>query len=337
MTRLRVLWLTDRSEWHQQQALAAAPAELEVIIRRRPAQDELMTQLATAEFLVSERSEPVTAAMIAAAPKLKLIVRHGSLNYDIDTGAATQAGVRVSMQPVPGTVYAAEHALLMILAVIKKLGRGLAAALRADHGLPAKRTDENTFAFNWLGYTDVGGLIGKTVAIVGMGEIGVELTRRLIPFLPSAILYNKRRAYPSGVERDLHLTYADLDTCVRRADVLVSLLPYAPETDRSLNTAAFAKMKPSAVLVHLGSGSVIDEPALIDALQAGKLDGVALDTYEYEPLQPDHPLVRAARDPQLNLLLTPHTAGASLPPGRADDYTEIMRFLRGETLQFAIN
>jgi phosphoglycerate dehydrogenase-like enzyme len=335
MTRL--LWLTDRSEWHQRRALESAPPDIDVIMRRRPDEADLMALLPTIDFLISERSESVTAQMIAAAPNLKLILRHGSLIHDIDVAAATLAGVRVSMQPVLGTVYAAEHALLMILAVLKKLGRNLDAALRADHDLPPKRTDENTFAFNWLGFTDVGGLIGKTVAILGMGEIGVELTRRLIPFRPAAILYQKRRPYPTNVERELHLMYADLVTCLQNADVVVSLLPYAPETDRMLDAEVFSKMKPSAMLVHLGSGSVIDEPALITALQAGSLKGAALDTYEYEPLQPDHPLVAAARDPQLNLLLTPHTAGASLPPGRADDYAEITRFLRGEPLLYAVN
>lgn len=337
MTRPRLLWLTDRSEWHQQRALEAAPPDIEVIMRRHPAEADLLALLPSTEFMVSERSEPVTAAMIAAAPNLKLILRHGSLSYDIDIDAATKAGVKVSVQPVLGTVTCAEHALMMMLAVVKRLRRGLDAALRADHGLPPKRTDENTFAYNWLGYTDIGRLIGSTVAILGMGEIGVELTRRLIAFRPSAILYNKRSSFPPSVERELRLTYADLATCVQQADVLVSLLPYGTETDQMLNAAVFARMKPTAAIIHAGSGSVIDEQALIAALQAGQLMGAALDTYEYEPLQPDHPLVQATRNPQLNLLLTPHTAGASLPPGRADDYAEIMRFLRNEPLHFAVN
>jgi lactate dehydrogenase-like 2-hydroxyacid dehydrogenase len=331
-----VLFLTDRGEWHQAQALAAAPADLTVVMRRRPALDELAPLLPTVDYIISERGEAVNAALIAAAPRLKLIVRLGSLLHNIDVAAARQAGVRVAMQPVLGSVYCAEHALWLILGVVKRAGRSLAAALRADHGLPAARTDEDTFAFNWLRYTDIGGLIGKTVAILGMGEIGVELARRVLPFRPRTILYHKRSPYPPEIEHELQIAYAPPEVCARQADVIVSLLPYAAETDRSLNAAFFAQMQPGAMLVHLGSGSVIDEDALIAALRAGTLGGAGLDTYEYEPLQPDHPLIAYARDPNANLLLTPHTAAASLPPGRADDYSEIRRLLHGEALRYEV-
>jgi phosphoglycerate dehydrogenase-like enzyme len=109
--------------------------------------------------------------------------------------------------------------------------------------------------------------------------------------------------------------------------VIISLLPYAAETDQSLDRAFFERLHPGTIFIHAGSGSVIDEAALIEALETGILAGAALDTYEYEPLQPDHPLVRYARNPRSNLLLTPHTAAASLSASRADDYAAIMRDL----------
>src|SRR5258708_33020978 len=99
------------------------------------------------------------------------------------------------MQPVLGSIYAAEHVMLLTLASVKRFGRSLAATTAVNHGLNARRTDENTFAFNWLNYTDIGGLFGKTIAIVGMGEIGVELARRLKPFRVGKLLYNKRERY----------------------------------------------------------------------------------------------------------------------------------------------
>jgi phosphoglycerate dehydrogenase-like enzyme len=292
----------------------------------------LMALLPAIDFLISERNQPVTGAMIAAAPRLKLIVRLGSLSHDIDRRAAHAAGIAVVIQPVPGTIFCAEHALMMILAVLKRLGRSLHAALAADHNLPAQRTDENTFAFNWLHYADIGGLFGKNIAILGMGEIGAELARRLRAFRPAVVYYHKRQLYPLEVEAELGIRYAALNDCLRRADVLVSLLPFGPETDTrqggGIGGAALALMQASAVLVHLGSGGVLDEGALVNALRAGKLAGAALDTYEYEPLQPDHPLVVLARDPNANLLLTPHTAAASAPGDRSEDYAAIMRYLQ---------
>lgn len=334
MSKPRLLWLTDRGEWHRQRALRYAPPELDVLIVRRPAPEELRYALPGVDYLISERSEAVDGWMIAAAPKLKLIVRLGSLLHDIDIQAARAANVRISMQPVLGSVYCAEHALMMILAVIKKLRRSLHAANAANHGIAARRTDEDTFAFNWLGFSDIGGLIGQRVAILGMGEIGVELARRLKGFAVRDMLYHKRSPYSQSIERDLGVQYATLERCAAEADVLVSLLPYSAQTDHLLNAAFFARMRPSAVMVHLGSGSVIDELALVEALKAGRLAGAALDTFEYEPLQPDHPLVALARDPASTLLLTPHTAAASLPPDRSADYGEVLRLMRGEVLLY---
>jgi phosphoglycerate dehydrogenase-like enzyme len=203
---------------------------------------------------------------------------------------------------------------MMTLAVLKRLGRSLHAATEAGHGREPARTDEDTFAYNWLNYPDLRSLQGKTVAILGMGEIGVEAARRLRAFGPSRVLYNKRTPYPSAVERDLlGATWADREDCLSAADVLVSLLPYSADTDRSLDAAAFARMKPGACVVHAGSGSVIDEVALLRALRSGYLGGAALDTFEWEPLEPVHPLVTYACDPDSNLLLTPHVAVAAEP------------------------
>lgn len=336
MTNPRVLFLTDRGERHQRAALKSVPAGLDVIMKRRPPKDELMALLPTVDFLISERNQPVTAEMLEAAIRLKLIVRLGSLSYDIDVETAKATGARVSVQPVLMTIHCAEHAVMMILAVLKRLGRSLAATNAASHGREARRTDENTFAVNWLGFNSIAGLIHKNVAILGMGEIGVELAQRLKGFRPQTIFYNKRERYPQIVERELWLRYADSLECVRQADVLVSLLPFSATTDRSIHAGTFALMKPSTVLVHLGSGSVIDEQALVEALRAKKLSGAALDTYEYEPLQPTHSLVQLARDPESNLLLTPHVAVGSLPDDRAEDFGEIVRFLAYEPLRYEI-
>lgn len=331
-----VLFLTDRSEWHQRQALTAAPSDLAVTIRRRPPVEDLAALLPTTEFIISERSEVVSSAMIAQAPALKLIVRLGSLPVGIDLAAAQAANVKVSMQPVIGTMFVAEQVLMLALAITKRLGRSLWLANKADHGLPARRTDENTFSFNWLKLADIGGLYSKRIAILGMGEIGVELARRIAPFRPAEVLYNKRTPYPAAIEQSLGIHYASLLDCVQRAELLIVLLPYAAETDYLLNAELLAKMPHGAYLVGAGSGSVIDEQALINALHSGQLAGAALDTYEYEPLPADHPLVRMARDPFSNLLLTPHTAAVSGGGSRADDYGEIIRFLAGEPLRHTI-
>jgi phosphoglycerate dehydrogenase-like enzyme len=336
VSKPRVLFLTDRGERHQRTALKAAPQELDVIIKRRATLAELLPLLPEIDFLISERNQPVTAEMIAPTSQLKLIVRLGSLSYDIDHEAAQARGIRVSVQPVLGSIYSAEHTLLLILAIVKRLWRSVRAANIANHNMPAKRTDENTFAFNWLNYTDIGGLYGKTAAIIGMGEIGVELSRRLRPFRLRQMLYHKRERYPDSVERELGITYASLEDCAKQADILVSLLPFSTVTDRSIGQPVFERMKPGSYFVHAGSGSIVDEQALVEALKSGRLAGAALDTYEFEPLQPTHSLVALARDKESNLVLTPHTAAAYLPADRSEDFGEIMRFLAGKPLQYEL-
>lgn len=330
MSKPKVLFITDRGERHQQWALRFAPPQLEVIMQRAPSFDQIAGILGEVDFIISERNQPITAQMIVAAPNLKLIVRLGSLSHDVDHIAARARNIPVIMQPVLGTIYCAEHALMMILALCKRLARGLYVTANTENS-EAHRGDENTFSFNWHHYHDVGSPHGKVIGIIGMGEIGVELARRLKPFGVAAILYNKRKPFPHEVEQDLDIRYADYADVLRTADILISLLPYSDETEYQrgggLCKANLALLKPTALLVHLGSGSVVDEAAVAEMIRMGRLSGAAFDTYEYEPLRRDNPLIPLAADPNANVLLTPHTAAASAPGSRADDYASILRYL----------
>ena len=248
--------------------------------------------------------------LIEAGRRLSLIQRLGSQTFDIDMAAAAARAVAVCYWPLPGAITVAEHMLWQILALTRHAHEVEAVALAAgDWGVP-RRTDENVFAFNWSRRTSPGTLWQRTVGILGFGEIGVEVARRLRGF-DCPILYHKRNRLPALVEAELGIRYVDLPTILAESDVVCSLLPYFAETDHLLNGKAFAQMKPGAYLVHCGSGSVIDEAALAISLQSGHLGGAALDTFEWEPLTPDNPLLPLAADPQANLILTPHTAAVS--------------------------
>lgn len=327
----KVVFLTERSPRHQEDALNAAPAGLRVTMLRQPTEKVLLREVADAEFLVSERAGEVDDVLLAAAPNLRLIQRLGSLVYDIDLGAAQRAGVMVCWWPVLSCVMVAEHMLMQMLALAKHLPEvSMIANAADDWGRASRRTDENVFAYNWSGRTNIGGIFGQTVGILGFGEIGAELARRLQPFAPRGVLYHKRRPLPAHVEAELGITYATRQEIIAASDILCVLLPYTTATDLSINEATFSQMKPGALVVHCGSGSVIDEDALAAALQAGHLGGAALDTFEWEPLREDNPLVALARDPAANVLLTPHTAAATLPGGRAGDWANIQRVLAGD-------
>lgn len=335
----QVIWLTKRSERHCQAVLDSAPYELDVKILTELDPDNLPDALEETDFIVSERTGMLTADVFSAAPKLRLVVRLGSLSYDIDLAAAKAAGVLVSRQPVVGAIMAAEHCLMMILALLKQLNSAQALVQVPHTDIKSVATDENTFSYNWAGLATVQGLLGKKVAIIGMGEIGVELCRRLRPFQPATIFYHKRNRYPKTIETELSITYADLPTCYSNADVFVFLLPYSPETRMMVGAPAFFQMPRGSVVVHVGSGGTLDEAALERALRIGHLGGAALDAFTYEPIPHDHGLIALAKELTGNVILTPHIASATLSPNvssRLRDFDEIMRFLWGEPLRFEL-
>ena len=331
----KTVFITQRGERHQQDALKAAPNKLSVTMLRQPDSATLRHYLAQAEYLISERAGVIDSALLQAAPHLKLIQRLGSLTYDIDLAAAKGAGIAVCYRPVRGSIQVAEHMVMQMLVVGKRLRRTEQIALEAGpHWGVAKRTDEDTFAYNWSGQTGLDTLWRKTVGILGFGEIGAELARRLRGW-DSRILYHKRRRLPLTAESDLGLTYVDQRTLISQSDYLCNLLPYFPEIDTLLDANWLAQMKPESYLLSCGSGSVIDERALAAAIRGGNLAGAALDTFEWEPLRADNPLVALANE-GFNILLTPHVAaGGHNASGnyRAGDYENILRHLAGKPLE----
>lgn len=369
----RTLFLTQRGERHQQDALRAAPPELELVIRRDPSRAELLRLVPDMEFLVSERSGSIDAELIAAGRRLRLIQRLGSQTWDIDLEAARRArtspatlstnappsggypplgttssgpgatapeadgapaGIPVCCWPLRNCMLVAEHMLMQMLATARRLRELMQLSAEAAPWAEPRRSDEDTFAYNWARRKDVRGLAGCTIGILGFGEIGWELAKRLRVF-DCTVLYHKRRPLPPRAEEDVGIRYAAQPDLIHQSDVVCSLLPYSEATRHLADAGFFAAMKPSSIFVHCGAGGVVDEAALAAALRSAHLAGAALDTHEWEPLRPDGPLVALARDPQQNLVLTPHVAaGTGLSGGarRASEYSNLLAVLSGKTL-----
>lgn len=339
MTRHRVLWLTDRGQRHQQAALDAAPPDFDVTIRRGLDRAELLALLPEMDALVSERAGAVDAEMFRAGRKLRLVQRLGSQTWDIDLDAARQAGVAVCYWPIRTVVMVAEQMVMQMLAIARRLREMTQiTAEAADWGQVPERGDEDHFAYNWSDRKNIGTLWRRKVGILGFGEIGTELARRLKGF-ESQVLYHKRRPLPASAEAELNLTYAAREQLLAESDFVCSLLPYSPATDQSLDADFFARLKRGAFFAHCGSGAVVDEAALISALKSGQLAGAALDTYTWEPLRPDDPLLALARDPWCNLILTPHIGSGSVdlgPSERAEDYANLVAVFSGGELAYRL-
>jgi len=337
MTQHPVLFVTHRGERHQQAALAGAPPELAVTMRRSPSREELLALLPDYEFLISERSGQIDAGLIQAGRNLRLIQRLGSQTYDIDLAAARAVGVPVAYQPVTGCIMVAEHMLMQMLASAKRLRELMAIAEAAENGgRTPGRCDEDYYVYNWADVGQIQGLWQATVGILGMGEIGMELARRLQGW-GCTVLYNKRQPLPSAAERALNVRYADRDTLLAQSDFVCMLLPFFPETAQTLNAEFFGRLKPGVCFVSCGGSGVVDEAALAEAVRSGRVFGAAVDTYAWEPIRPDSPLLGVVRGSRANLVLTPHVAAGSGSDRsealtRYGDYTNLMRLLKGQGL-----
>lgn len=335
----KTLFLTNRGEVHQKVALEAAPAELDVVIRRGASKDDVLALLPEMEFLISERTGAIDADIIAAGKKLRLIQRLGSQTWDIDLAAAQSAAIPVCYLPVRTCVLVAEHLILQLLCLAKRIRELIDVTEKAgDWGLPPKRCNENYFAFNWSGRKKIDALYQGSVGILGFGEIGTELARRLQGF-GCRVLYSKRRPLPRDVENKLGLTHVSRDDLARHSDFIACLLPNLPENNQTIDRSFFSLMKRGAHFAHCGAPGVVNEGDMLQALNDGQIGGAAIDCFTYEPLRPDDPLVPVARQPTSNLILTPHVAAGTVAVSRDEripDYRNIVRILKGEELSFRL-
>ncbi len=263
--------------------------------------------------------ERYTARVLANAPDLKVIARTG-VGYDtIDIAAATRHGVRVATTPGANHDAVAECALGLMLMVGRGLSRG--ERLLRDGG----------WGLRPLGVE----LTRKTVAIVGCGLIGKTLARRLRGFECRLLGVDVVRDEAFAAECDLR--YVSIEEALGEADFVSLNAPSTPATRHLINARTLALMKPTAFLVNTARGPLIDEAALVEALNAGRIAGAALDVFETEPLPADSPLrlVEPGR-----LVMTPHVAGVSQEAARA--MTElavenVRRVLRGEAPVHCVN
>ena len=330
------LFLTHRGQVHQERILSAAPANLEITLRRDASKDEILSLLPEMEFLISEREDVIDADMIAAGRKLRLIQRLGSQTWDIDRPAAKAAGIPVCYWPDLSTIFVAEHCVMQTFALLKKVREMSSVMSQAAWERPSLRSDEDTFAYNWSGRSGVRCLWGKTAGILGFGEIGRELALMLKGF-NCIVLYHKRRQMSAEAEQELAIRYTSPDELIRQADVVYCLLPFIPEAAQSIDATVFENMKPASYFVCCGGSGMVNEDDLISALRSGHLAGAALDTYTYEPLPKDSPLLAVQREAEpVNLLLTPHVAAGTDGGHRKSEYTNLVRQLAGEPLLYQV-
>jgi phosphoglycerate dehydrogenase-like enzyme len=275
---------------------------------------DLAAALRQAEYLLGfVRFLPDEA--YADAPRLKL-VQVLSAGYDrVNIAGARKTRVPICSNGGANSVAVAEHTIMLILAVYRKLVafHQNVAKGRWHEGIPHS--------------VDVLELEGKTVGLVGLGHIGQQVARRIKAF-DAQVIYSDTIRRPSEEEARLGVQYVPLPTLLETADVVSLHVPLNDDTRHMINANALGRMKPKAILINTCRGEVVDEGALVAVLQRGGILGAGLDTLEQEPPDPGNPLLTLP-----NVILTPHTAGPTLDSFRKrfqNGYANIQRVANGE-------
>lgn len=254
-----------------------------------PAAGELERELAAADALVVRSAVQVDAALLERAPRLRVVGRAGVGVDNVDLEAATRRGVLVLNTPGGNAISVAEHTLALMLALARNIPQ-------ACQSIREGRWEKKQF----LGRE----LYGKILGVVGLGKIGLEVSRRARAMGMQVVVYDPYVAPVVAKETGNELVA--LKELYARSDYVTLHVSLTAETSGMINAAAFAKMKHGVRLINCGRGELVDEAALVTALQSGRVAGAALDVFAVEPLPADSPLSRL---PQV--IVTPHIAGST--------------------------
>ena len=298
-------------ETQRRRASAIYPASVVMV----PDEAAMRAALPDADALVTEGMK-ITADDLAAAPKLKLVQKFGIDARNVDRAACADAGIalRTLRRRVNGTV--AEHALLLMMAVGRKLcetdGALDFAALEALGYAPKMFATDHVAGANWARIPGLKSLQGAVLGALGLGEIGREVAQRA-KAMGMEILYHQRTRLPEAIEQESGARYVAFDALLAESDFVSIHLPLTGSTRGMIDAAAFARMKPGAILVNISRAHIVDRDALVAALDSGRLGGAGLDVHYEEPGAPDEAL-KAYR----NVVLSPHIAVAARHHNMAD-------------------
>jgi D-3-phosphoglycerate dehydrogenase len=277
---------------------------------------ELLAVVEDCEALIVRSRSQVTAEVLAAGRRLKVVGRAGVGLDNIDLEAARREGVTVVNSPQATTLAVAEHALGLMLALARLI----------------PRADASMKAGQWIKKELEGiELSGKTLGIVGVGNIGAALAQRSAALDMVVIGYDP--FLPGDAIRQRGAEAVTLDELYARADFISLHVPLTAETRGMLGGQVFEKMKPGVRIVCTARGGLIDEEALLQALETGRVAGAALDVFAEEPPG----ATRLVTHPQV--IATPHVAAQTVEAQRraaVDIAHEVLRALRGEPLRWRV-
>ena len=256
---------------------------------------QLIAQLKGKDGVFTTGGDRIDAEVLAACPQLKICANMavGYNNFDLD--AMTAAGVLATNTPDVLTETTADFGFALLMATARRM-------TESEHYLRAGKWTK--WSYDMFAGSEIH---GSTLGILGMGRIGQGIAKRGAHGFGMKVIYHNRSRLDAAQEAECKASYVDKEELLRTADHLVLVLPYSPASHHTIGAAELALMKPTATLVNIARGGIVDDAALAQALRDGRIAAAGLDVFEGEPqLNPD--LLRVP-----NVVLTPHIASASMP------------------------
>ncbi|MDI9549865.1 MAG: phosphoglycerate dehydrogenase [Chloroflexota bacterium] len=295
-----------------------AAAGIEVDVRTDLSPEQLIEIIPGYDALLVRSSTNVTADLIQAGERLRVIARAGVGVDNIDVAAATQAGVIVVNAPTGNVVAAAEHTIAMLMSLARNV---VQADAHVRQGL-WKRSQ-------YMGVE----VRNKTLGTIGLGRVAQEVARRAQGLGMSVIAHDPYVSPDYAAQRGVELV--GLDALLERSDFITIHVPRTAQTLNLIGRAQFERMKPNARILNVARGGVVDEDALAEAVESGRIAGAALDVFSAEPLPADSPLRRSDR-----IIVTPHLGGSTIEAQEqvaVDVALQVIDVLNDRPARYAVN
>jgi glyoxylate reductase len=253
----------------------------------------LEKEITDVEGLFCLITESIDNELLEKANQLKIVSNMAVGYNNIDIEAAKEKGITVTNTPGVLTETTADLTFALIMATSRRL-------IESSEYL--KKGNWKTWSPMQLTGQDI---YGSTLGIIGLGRIGESVARRAKGFDMDVLYYNRNRK--PGVERELGLTYKDMDTLLKESDYVCIMTPYSPETKNLIGQRELSLMKNTSILINTARGGIVDENALYESLKSGTIYAAGLDVFEQEPVSSDHPLLTLP-----NVVALPHIGSASV-------------------------
>lgn len=315
--KYRILAADDLAE--EGIAFLHAQDDVELDVRTGLSETALAEAVRDYDGLIVRSGAKVSAGVLHAADRLKVVARAGVGVDNIDVDQATAAGVLVLNTAEASTLTTAEHTFALMLALARHVGPAY---------LSMRDGQWQRDSFNGVQ------LAGKTLGVVGFGRIGRAIARRALAFDMNVVAYDPFVNEATALDGAVAM-FNDVDAMLPQADVLTFHVPLNDRTHRLLDARRLGLCRDGVLVLNVSRGGVLDEAALVDALDHGKVQGAALDVFEHEPLAPEAALRRHSR-----VLLTPHLGASTVEAQQAvsrDAAEALLDYLRGRGIRGAVN